>query len=173
MNNEPIKLTDYQDERFKSLVAEIIKLRPIKNLTEAEVQNTLRLLELHMLLGDKNWPGSPVDIRKNDARLANMPDEDKFLAMLLEYEQQELLLCSGNCIYRFGGTKYHWRKIGRTCPITTTASALNDCCSGYFGRGWLIAAHIRTLIEWIMKHPSKMMMLWDEALVKAIKSDSE
>ena len=173
MNKEPIKLTEYSDELFKNMVAAIIEEHPVKNLTEEEVQTTLRLFELQMLLGNKQFESRPVDIWKNDARLVNVSDEDKFLAMLLEYDQQDLILCSGNCIYRFGGTKYHWRKIGRTCPITTTASALSESGDGgYYGKGWIIAPHIKTLMKWMNNHPNKIMLLCDEAMVKIIKGES-
>ena len=172
-NGEPIKLTEYSDEVFKSVVAGIIEQHPVKNLTEAEVQTTLRLFELQKLLGNAKYEQRPVDIWKNDTRLVNIPDEDKFLAMLLEYDQQDLILCSGNCIYRFGGTKYHWRKIGRTCPITTTASALSASGEGgYYGRGWVIAPHIKTLMNWMKNHPNQMMVIWDKSLAKTVKGSS-
>ena len=172
MNNEPIKLTEYSNEQFKSMVAAIIEQHPVKNLTEEEVQTTLRLFELQILLGDARYEQRPVDIYKNDARLANVSDEDKFLAMLLEHDQQDILLCSGRCIYNFGGTKYHWRKIGRTCPITTTAAGINDCYGGYYGKGWVIAPHIKTLMNWMKNHPNQMMVLWDKSLVKVVKNES-
>ena len=172
MNKEPIKLTEYSDELFKNMVAGIIEQHPVKNLTEEEVQTTLRLIELEMLLGDARYEQRPVDIYKNDARLAKLDSTDKFLAMLLEADQQDLVLCSGSCIYRFGGTKYHWRKIGRTCPITTTASRIDESYGGYYGKGWIIAPHIKTLMNWMKNHPNQMMVLWDKSLVKVVKGES-
>lgn len=172
MNNEPIKLTEYSDELFKNMVAAIIEEHPVKNLTEQEVQTTLRLFELQLLLGDARYEQHPVDIYKNDARLANVSDEDKFLAMLLEHDQQDILLCSGRCIYNFGGTKYHWRKIGHTCPITTTAAGINDSYGGYYGKGWVIAPHIKTLMNWMKNHPFQMMVIWDKTLAKTVKGES-
>lgn len=172
MSNESIKLTEYSDEQFKSMVAAIIEQHPVKNLTEEEVQTTLRLFELQILLGDARYEQRPVDIYKNDARLANVSDEDKFLAMLQEHDQQYILLCSGRCIYNFGGTKYHWRKIGRTCPITTTAAGINESYGGYYGKGWVIAPHIKTLMNWLKNHPFQMMVIWDKSLAKTVKGES-
>lgn len=172
MNNEPIKLTEYSDEQFKSMVAAIIEQHPVKNLTEEEVQTTLRLFELQILLGDARYEQRPVDIYKNDARLANVSDEDKFLAMLLEHDQQDILLCSGRCIYNFGGTKYHWRKIGRTCPITTTAAGINDSYGGYYGKGWVIAPHIKTLMNWMKNHPDKLGIFYSIGVMRIINGDS-
>lgn len=175
MSKEPITLADYDDPNFKHMVADIIRLQNVhhvKNLTEAEVQTTLRLLELHALLGNPDitvngW--HPVDIKKNDPRLANLTDTDRFLALLIEYDYREYILCSANCIRLFGGTKYHWRKIGRTCPITTTVSALNECYAGYYGRGWIIAPHICTLIKWIKEHPNTLSVFYDIHLIMNVR----
>lgn len=135
---------------------EYIKMKaPIKNLTDEEVLLTLRLLQLQALLKQPNRNGYVRDvvvIHQYDPRLELLDDKEKFLAMLIDCDLRDVLLTSKRCRRLFGGTVYHWRKIGRTCPITETASAISECYSGYFGRGWVIAPHIRNLRKWIIDH---------------------
>lgn len=125
---------------------EFLAKAPIKNLTEDEVMTTMRLRDLgSCLVGPRN----EIVIHRNDQRLALCDDNDRFLTMLLDCDKRDVLLFSGRCRSLFGGTVYHWRNIGRKCPITSVASAISECGSGYYGRGWEIAPHIKRLIKWI------------------------
>ena len=143
------------DKDIQSNKEYIMMTAPVKNLTEEEVLITLRLLQLQVLLGEENRQGywrDMVVIHRNDPRLALLDDKEKFLAMLIDCDLRDVLLTSKRCRSLFGGTVYHWRKIGRTCPVTETASAISECSSGYYGRGWIIAPHICTLRKWIIAH---------------------
>lgn len=136
---------------------EYIKMKaPIKNLTDDEVLLTLRLLQLQVLLRVPNrngWCRDVVVVHRHDPRLELLDDNDRFLAMLIDCDLRDVLLTSKRCRMLFGGTVYHWRKIGRTCPITDVASALSEFGDGgYYGRGWVIAPHIRNLRKWIIEH---------------------
>lgn len=136
---------------------EYIKIKaPIKNLTDDEVLLTLRLLQLQVLLKTPNrngWSRDVVVIHRHDPRLELLDDCDRFLAMLIDCDLRDVLLTSKRCRMLFGGTVYHWRKIGRTCPITDVDSALSEFGDGvYYGRGWVIAPHIMNLRKWIIEH---------------------
>lgn len=154
---QPIELTNLWDPKLQQAKTVIMEAHPIKNLTEDEVLTTLRLLEIQVKLGspEQNYN---IDVYKNDKRLVDWSCPDLFLAMLLECDQQDLLLRSRRCMYCFGKNAYFWRKIGRTCPITTTQSGFSDEYAGYYGRGWVIAPHIKTLINWIKYHTDKVGM---------------
>lgn len=152
MSKEPIKLWEPDDPDIKKSVEGLIYLRPVKNLTNDEAYTTLRLLSIQGQLADPEYDNR-VFIDKNDSRLANLSDMDKFLALLVAHTQRNNILCTKDLIYYFGGTKPRWRNIGRTCSITSVASAISECSSGYCGRGWVIAPHIVTLIKWIKDHP--------------------
>ncbi len=128
-------------------IRRIMDARPVRNLTEAEVAATLRLIELQDQLGDNLY--GQVVVHKNDRRLELCDDNDRFLALLLDCDQREVLLGTKRCRYVFGGTPYYWRKIARQSPVTATASAISECGSGYYGRGWKIAPHIERLRRWI------------------------
>lgn len=146
-----IKPFNPEDPEIQSNVAYIMMRAPVKNLTEAEVLTTLRLLQLHVMLKDGDSRYS-VRVHRNDPRLALCDDNDRFLAMLLDCDLREVLLGTKRCRSCFGGTVYHWRRIARKCPITDTASALSECSTGYYGRGWVIAPHICTLRRWIIEN---------------------
>ena len=138
------------DPDVRSNVEHIMKCHPVQNLTEAEVVTTLRLLQLHSQLCNFAYSREVVASPK---RLELCDDKDRFLAMLLDFGQRDLILCSKDLIRKFGGTRYHWRKIARACPVTSVASALSqDGEGGYYGRGWIIAPHIHTLRRWIIEH---------------------
>ena len=114
----------------------------VKNLTDAEISGTVRMLQL-----DAQYSyGQAWDCSGDVAKLS---DSDKFHLMLIKQTACDYLLTSRTLIYVFHGTKYHWRKIGRTSPLTSVASAVSDCSTGYYGRGWTIAPHIRTLIKFL------------------------
>ena len=135
------------DKAFKAKVDRILEAKPVKNLTEDEVITTLRLMELQKALSEGRY--NQIVIHRNDARLGRCDDNDRFLAMLADADARDVLLFSGRCRSLFGGSIYRWRNIGRKCPITAVASAISECGSGYYGRGWEIAPHIIRLIKWI------------------------
>lgn len=140
------------DMEIQSNLKHIMFAAPVKNLTESEVLTTLRLLQLHVQLMNPNYP-KEVIIERNDPRLRRLPDTDKFLAMLIDWEMRELLLCTKDLVRKFQGTGYHWRKVAKDCPVTSVASALSqEGYPGYRGRGWQVAPHICTLIRWIVQH---------------------
>lgn len=143
--SKPIEPFNPWDGRIVALTNEIMSAKPVKNLTVDEVMTTLRLIQLKVAF---NKDGDTI--RYNDQRLKDCTDTDKFLAMLNEYDAAGYILSTRPLIQNFGGTKYHWRKIGRTCPITDVASAINECSAGYYGRGWIIAPHINRLRDWII-----------------------
>lgn len=138
-----------EDPDVQANVARIMMQAPVRNLTEAEVLATLRLLQLTVLLSN-DYDRYTVCIHRNDKRLELCDDCDRFLALLIDCDGREVILGTKRCRSCFGGTVYHWRKIARKCPITDTASAVSDCSSGYYGRGWIIAPHIQTLRRWII-----------------------
>lgn len=123
---------------------------PVKNLTYKEITTTLRLLQIHKELSENDY--GEVVVHRNDKRLELLPDEDKFLALLIDCDVRDVLLGTKRCRSCFGGTVYHWRSIARKCAITAVASAVSECGSGYYGRGWEIAPNIRTLRKWIVEH---------------------
>lgn len=147
-----ITLFDPQDKKVRENVDYILAKAPVKNLNEAEVLTTLRMLYLYTQLADYSYDDTPVVLRTNDARLEFATDEDRFLAMLIECHQQERLLTSKFCMSLFGGKYYRWRRIGRTSPVTAVAAGFNECYTGYYGRGWIIAPHILTLCKWIIRN---------------------
>lgn len=122
----------------------------LRNLTYKEIVTTLRMLDLHKELSVNDY--GEVVVHRNDKRLELLPDEDKFLALLIDCDKREVLLGTKRCRSCFGGTVYHWRNIARKCAITSVASAISECGSGYYGRGWEIAPHICTLRKWIIEH---------------------
>jgi hypothetical protein len=156
MNQRPIRLFDKELLEWNLMVTAILGTAPVKNLTYEEVSTTLRLIEIEMILGNPKYVKATVYVFKNDKRMSEWTDTDKFLALLVEADQQDLLLRSKRCMYCFGGSLYHWRKIGRTSPVTTVASAIGEYSGGYYGRGWVIAPHIKTLIKW-MKDDNEVM----------------
>ena len=141
------------NEEFKAKVDRIMEAKPVMNLTEGEVITTLRFLELKEQLYEGRW--NDLVIRKNDQRLELCDDNDKFLAMLADCDKRDVILGTKRCRKLFGGTVYYWRKIAHKCPIIDVASAISDCSSGYYGRGWVIAAHIERLISWINNNIEK------------------
>ena len=135
------------DTEVLSKMNQIILAHPVSNLTQDEVLTTLRLMQLQKELSEGRY--NQICIHKNDKRLELCEDTDRFLAMLADADARDVLLFSGRCRALFGGSIYHWRNIGRKCPITAVASAISECGSGYYGRGWEIAPHIERLINWI------------------------
>lgn len=140
------------DTEIQSNMKHIMFAAPVKNLTENEVLTTLRLLQLHVQLMNPDYPRE-VTVRKKDLRLLFLPDTDRFLAMLIDWEMRDLLLGTKDLVRKFEGTGYHWRKIAHQCPVVSVASAVSqEGYPGYRGRGWQVAPHICTLIRWIVQH---------------------
>lgn len=139
----------------KSCVEHIMKCKPVQNLTEDEVLQTLRLLQLHSLLIDKQRSTHfSVTVYQDDHRLQSCSDEDKFMALLLDAEVRGLILMTKRLIYCFGGTHYRWRNVVKRLSIVTTSSmTMNGDYGGkYLGRGWVLAPNIKTLRRWIVEH---------------------
>lgn len=148
--NKQIEPFNPFDGHIVALTNEIIEKKPVKNLTVDEVVTTLRLIQLQVELGSHDF--HMVYVGYNDRRLEFASQTDRFLAMLIDHDQSDTILTSRYCIDHFGGTRYQWQKIGRTCPVTTVASAIRDEYAGYYGRGWIIAPHIKRLREWIINN---------------------
>lgn len=139
------------DPEILSKMEYIMEHKPLKNLNTGEVLATLRLIEIQKAFSDNEY--DEIVVHKNDKRLELCDDNDRFLAMLADVEKRETILCTKRCRSLFGGTIYRWRKIARNCPITSVASAIHpDGGGGYYGRGWIIAAHIARLIKWISEN---------------------
>lgn len=145
-----IKPFNPEDADVQENVRHIMYVAPVKNLTEDEVLSTLRLIQLQLLLAGEYNDWQYICIHRNDKRLELCNDTDRFMAMLIECHLREVLLTTKRCRNLFGGTVYYWRKIARKCPLTDVASALSECSSGYFGRGWILAPNICTLRKWII-----------------------
>jgi len=127
----------------------ILEAAPVKNLTKEEVLTTMRLIELQAFLAEGRY--NQIVVHKNDKRMELCDDNDRFLAMLADCDARDVLLFSGRCRALFGGSVYHWRNIGRKNSITAVSSAVSECGSGYYGRGWEIAPHIQRLRRFMIE----------------------
>lgn len=136
---------DTEDSR--RAIAHILEHAPVLNLTLREVISTLRLIRLQASLADRQY--QDIYVHNNDRRLQYCDDTDRFLALLLECDQRNLLLGTKRCRLRFGGSPYHWRKIAHDCEIVTVESSISED-GGYYGRGWALAPNIVTLRKWIV-----------------------
>lgn len=143
-----IKIQPFNPEGHQSAIDLIMETAPVKNLTPEEVLTTMRLIELQAFLAEGRY--NQIVVHKNDKRLELCDDNDRFLAMLADCDARDVLLFSGRCRALFGGSVYHWRNIGRKNPITAVSSAVSECGSGYYGRGWEIAPHIQRLRRYIL-----------------------
>lgn len=144
-----------QSEEVRANVARIMEAAPVQNLTEDEVLQTLRLLQLHsLLLDEQRTRHHSVTIYQDDVRLQTASADDRFLALLLDADVRGTILTSKRCRYCFGQTQYYWRKVAGRCVITTTASIMENAEYGgrYFGRGWKLAPNIITLRRWIVSN---------------------
>ena len=140
------------DAKVRENVKRIMEAAPVKNLTEDEVLQTLRLVQLERALRDnERFSRFAVTVYQNDQRLMACTDEDKFLALLLDADCRKTLLMTKRCRYCFGQTVYHWRKLASQCVLVATSSNMMECEYGgrYYGRGWVIAPNIVTLKKWI------------------------
>lgn len=138
------------DSELQEAINHILDAKPVKNLTYEEVETTLRLLEIESFLISEDRYHQLV-IHRNDKRLELCDDNDRFLALLADCDQRDVLLFSGRCRSLFGGSVYHWRNIGRKCPITAVASAISECGSGYYGQGWEIVSIMRNFKATVTK----------------------
>ncbi len=146
---------DRESEATKAKVAQIMMQAPVKNLTEAEVLETLRLIDLHVQLRDKERTKRfSVTVWQDDERLQDCSDEDKFLALLLDADTRGVILTTKRCRYCFGGAQWHWMKIARACSLIYTKSIMVDNLGGgrYYGKGWVLAPNIVTLRRWIIEN---------------------
>lgn len=142
------QIEPFDPDKFpQSSVDFIIKNAPVRNLNKMEVLTTMRFLYLKATLTDDCY--NQIVVHCKDERLALCDDNDRFLALLADCDKRYVILGTKRCCRLFGGTVYHWRKIAHKCPITDVASALSEFGSGYYGRGWVIAPHIETLIDWM------------------------
>ena len=153
-----------QSEEVRANVARIMEAAPVQNLTEDEVLQTLRLLQLHSLLLDEaRTQHHSVTVYQDDVRLQTASADDRFLALLLDADVRGTILTSKRCRYCFGQTQYYWRKVAGRCVIITTASGMENAVYGglmknadyggrYFGRGWKLAPNIVTLRRWIVSN---------------------
>lgn len=139
---------DRTSEAIKRSLTHILEHAPLLNLTHQEVLSTLRLIRLQAYLADRQY--QDIYVHNNDERLQQCDDTDRFLALLLECDQRSLILGTKRCRLRFGGSAYHWRKIAHDCEIVSTASAVSESGTGYYGRGWVLAPNIVTLRKWIV-----------------------
>lgn len=114
----------------------------IMNLTDDEIKLTLRMMEL-----TKQFSWS--DIYKKSPEVNALSNEDKFLLLLWKMDREDNLVRSKMLIHYFGGSVYQWRKIGRKHPLTDVATAFSESSSGYYGRGWVIAPHIHSLMKYL------------------------
>lgn len=137
-----------EDPEVQENVKHIMWVAPVRHLTEDEVLSTLRLIQLQALLSEGRY--NQIVIHRNDKRLELCDDMDRFLAMLIDCHLREVLLTTKRCRMLFGNTVYHWRKIAHKSALTDVASAVSECSSGYYGRGWVLAANIFTLRKWII-----------------------
>lgn len=142
-------------ELSASAIARAYEHAPVKNLTDEEIRQTWRLLQLKAYLVDVNRPEhQSVSIWQNDKRLEGFSDDDRFLALLLDADVRNILLMSKRCCYCFGKSPYLWQKVARRCPLTTTKAGMMDGDHGgqYYGKGWVIAPHIKKLAKWMIEN---------------------
>ena len=95
---------DRTSEAVKRSLAHILEHAPVLNLTHQEALSTLRLIRLHAYLADRQY--QDVYVHNDDERLSQCDDTDRFLALLLECDQRNLLLGTRRCRLRFGGLHF-------------------------------------------------------------------
>lgn len=152
MKTEMIAPFNPQNAEVRANVQRIMEAAPVQNLTENEVLQTLRLVQLERVLrDDERISRFAVTVYQDDQRLMASTDEDKFLALLLDADCRKTLLMTKRCRYCFGQTTYHWRKVAGECSLVATSSNMVEAERGgrYYGRGWVLAPHIVTLRKWI------------------------
>ncbi len=156
MNKMIIPPFNPDSENIKANVAHIMNVAPVKNLTEQEVLETLRMIQLHTLLLDQERISRfSVTVYQDDQRLLNCSGEDKFMAMLLDADSRQTVLTTKRCRYCFGQKPHYWYKIAHKSNLVDTKSIMLYGSGGggkYFGKGWVIAANIKTLRRWIVEN---------------------
>jgi len=148
-----IKTFDPFDKDVLVLVNSIILQHPVAHLRQEEVLQTLRLIQLQYALNDDQRTSHfAVTIYQDDKRLADLPDDDKFLALLLDADCRNVFLTSKRCRYCFGGTQYYWRKVAKRCELIELKSATMEGEYGgrYLGRGYVITPYIKRLRKWMI-----------------------
>lgn len=149
-----IKPFNPDDEAIKECVRYILYNAPVQNLTEKEVLTTLRFMQLEILLRDTDKSKYSVTVYRDDERLRLLSDDERFLAVLVHAHYRDELLGYKHLQYYFGNTPYHWKKIVQQCPIIESASRTVPGQYGgrFYGKGWVLAKHIRTLRSWIISN---------------------
>lgn len=145
---------DYEKPEMKDEVAYwLAKELPVKNVNEKEMQQVLRLMQLHeMLLDTERTSRFQVTVWQDDKRLEQCSDLDKFMALLLDAACRETILTTKRCRYCFGETVYYWRKVAAKCWLTTNKSMMlmADMGGRYYGTGWVFSPHIQSLRRWMI-----------------------
>ncbi len=144
-----------ESEEIKANVARILAEAPLQHLTEEEVLQTLRLIQLHVLLLDEQRTSHfAVTVYQDDQRLMACGDDDKFMALLLDADVRQTVLTTKRCRYCFGQKQHYWYKIAHQSSLIETRSMMMPGSGGgqYLGKGWTIAPNIRTLRRWIVEH---------------------
>lgn len=140
------------DKDVLQLVNSIILQHPVAHLRQEEVLQTLRLIQLEEALTDRQRTSHfAVTVYQDDKRLADLSDDDKFLALLLDAECRNVFLTSKRCRYCFGGTQYSWKKIAKRCELIEVKSATLEGEYGgrFLGCGWVITPYIQRLKKWM------------------------
>ena len=140
------------DTEVLSLVNSIILQHPVAHLRHEEVEQTMRLIQLEQALKSTNkLCVFPVTVYQEDQRLIELPDDDKFLALLLDADCRNMFLTYKRCRHCFGGTDYRWKKVAKRCELIELKSATLEGEYGgrYLGRGWVITPYIQRLRKWM------------------------
>lgn len=137
------------------IVNKVVDAKPVAHLTNDEIVQTIRLIQLEQALTDeKRTSHFAVTVYQDDQRLEGLSDDDKFLALLLDADCRNTILTTKRCIYCFGGKDYHWRKVAGRCELIETKSATLEGNYGgrYFGRGWKLTPYIQRLRKWMKEN---------------------
>ena len=153
--NKMIPPFNPQSKEVQDNVKRIMDAEPVKHMTEEEVLQTLRLLQLHVALLDENRTTHfSVSVYQEDNRLQSCSPEDKFMALLLDADVRGVILTTKRCRYCFGQTQYYWLKIAKKSSLITTSSVIaeGDYGGRFYGKGWVVAPNIKTLRRWIVEN---------------------
>lgn len=153
--NKMIPPFNPQSKEVQDNVKRIMDAEPVMHLTEEEVLQTLRLLQLHVALFDENRATHfSVSVYQEDHRLQSCSPEDKFMALLLDADVRGVIFTTKRCRYCFGQTQYYWLKIARKSSLITTSSVMaeGDYGDRFYGKGWVVSPNIKTLRRWIVEN---------------------
>ena len=140
------------DKEVVKIVAGLIECHPVAHLTQEEVTQTLRLIQLEQALTDDEHRCSfDVTVYRHDERLEDLSEDDKFLALLLDCDCRQIILATRQCIHCFGGTPHRWRKVAGRCVLIETKSTTfgGEYGGKYYGRGWAITPYIKRLKKYM------------------------